>query len=1003
MKRTITLILASMLIICTLGTYAYAAETNIIKSAKITTDIPPKSGYPIERIADGKTNTPGVSDNKLESYSFPYYIELDFGGYTAELSKLKIYTMYGLNSGITNFDVAVMKDGEWNTVRKSIELKWDTSLPTPEERTIYFTEKPTAEKYRLIINNATLNWNEFRIDELEFYGSINGVADKKDISAFKAPYLLKSSSGNTTLPKTIHIKTKSGEEAELNVNWDNNTLDSEGVYSVSGTIDYYTEKPKALVDVYNINKDISAYSGNWAYETIKKSVQIGLLGSIDLSGTKDFTCRDAALIMFRKGKIDMQFISENYTEPEYPIYSSVKQAGLFDGIINGDFVPSRTLTRLEAVKLITKYSAMTGISKTTECDMAYTDIANLSAADKEVLKTAYEYGLIRNAAVFRPNDKITLGEFLSIAPQKSGTDGYIEKEYTDNGKVLKNPYMGFFSYYTDNGTLKYDVDYPNSEYFTSVTGLTSVYIRTPWAFFQPSKDVYDFSLIDAMIEKFKRVGYQICLRITASETGDEYATPKWVFEEGAAEYRWDTSKGGPTSSGGAVAPEYDDPIFLEYLEQFIAELAKRYDGNPNISFLDVGTLGVWGEGHTSNSGYEISETAVRAQLDIYSKYFKKTKVVFMDNTHKFLNVKDYAIEKGFGYRNDSFTGSFDQAPYWTRDRLERLEGFWQQAPVAMELCHYDWMVSNDYWKGGEGLYDLIWDNHASYLGLHGYSLELEKGNHDLFEKLSRRIGYRILPEQVSLSAKAVKAGNLSLKAMWKNLGVAQCYEGAYPAITLKDKDGNIVSVMVDSDFNVNALGVAPEGAAEGVMEENNFKLHALLPGGIYEAYLSLGSLSGTPEIAMPIDGDDGERRYYLGDVTVVGDYKVSAVKNADNSLELTFDVHDTCGSYSYFWPQITFFDASKGERGLAADYTLSLRDLHQNFQTAVTNKSKYTCSAEIKASQSMAGKTYNVYYSMHNLAKGDTVGMMLSDNGRYCPIGTASFDENLNMTFIPAN
>ncbi|MBI4327599.1 MAG: hypothetical protein HY674_20400 [Chloroflexi bacterium] len=34
---------------------------------------------------------------------------------------------------------------------------------------------------------------------------------------------------------------------------------------------------------------------------------------------------------------------------------------------------------------------------------------------------------------------------------------------------------------------------------------------------------------------------------------------------------------------------------------FLAAMARRYDGNPNVAFIDVGSFGMWGEGHTGFS------------------------------------------------------------------------------------------------------------------------------------------------------------------------------------------------------------------------------------------------------------------------------------------------------------------------------------------------------------------------------------------------------------------
>jgi hypothetical protein len=39
-------------------------------------------------------------------------------------------------------------------------------------------------------------------------------------------------------------------------------------------------------------------------------------------------------------------------------------------------------------------------------------------------------------------------------------------------------------------------------------------------------------------------------------------------------------------------PDYDDPVFLAKLDRYLAAMAARYDGNPEIAFVDVGALSV---------------------------------------------------------------------------------------------------------------------------------------------------------------------------------------------------------------------------------------------------------------------------------------------------------------------------------------------------------------------------------------------------------------------------
>ncbi len=61
-----------------------------------------------------------------------------------------------------------------------------------------------------------------------------------------------------------------------------------------------------------------------------------------------------------------------------------------------------------------------------------------------------------------------------------------------------------------------------------------------------------------------------------------------------------------------------------------------------------------------------------------------------------------------------------------------------------------------------------------------------------------------------------------------------------------------------SRFTVAMRHVAPRG----------FHAPPMKPG-LYTVFASVGSLDGTPRIALPMAGDDGQRRYRLGTMNVI--------------------------------------------------------------------------------------------------------------------------------------
>lgn len=104
---------------------------------------------------------------------------------------------------------------------------------------------------------------------------------------------------------------------------------------------------------------------------------------------------------------------------------------------------------------------------------------------------------------------------------------------------------------------------------------------------------------------------------------------------------------------------------------------------------------------------------------------------------------------------------------------------------------------------------------------------------------------------------------------WANVGVAPCYPGGHVALTLKDDKQGIVAVLVNPGFDVKSLETGPAGAAPEKTEAWVTGLADNLNPGPYRVFVSVGMLDGTPQIALPLDGDDGHRRYPLGSIEIL--------------------------------------------------------------------------------------------------------------------------------------
>jgi hypothetical protein len=425
-------------------------------------------------------------------------------------------------------------------------------------------------------------------------------------------------------------------------------------------------------------------------------------------------------------------------------------------------------------------------------------------------------------------------------------------------------------------------------------GLSTVYLRLPWAYLEPEEGSYNWAILDTPAQRWIAKGKKIALRLTCSENWMTYATPKWVKDAGAKGTHYRYGK-GRVENGGPWDPFFDDPIFLEKLEAFLAAYTKRYDGNPSVEFVDIGTYGLWGEGHTHASSEQDKIELQKLHIDLHLKYFKKTLLCISDDfaghnrPGKRFPITDYALSKGVTIRDDSILVQKGKHAWY---HAEMAQAFWPKLPVILEHEHYGSSKGRNAWDA-ERLEKSVEDYHASFMSIHWWPRVLLEENRETIDRINRRLGYRLLPTSVSWP-KRVSLGSTqgsyqqygdvtrngdvtkSFKVTWSwtNKGVAPCYPGGFPALTLKDNNGGIVSVLVDETLNLRGLKVGPIGKAPVKKHISEFIVGLYAPTtkpGTYDLYISVGKRDGTPVIAMPLQNDDGQRRYHLGIITLKDD------------------------------------------------------------------------------------------------------------------------------------
>lgn len=445
------------------------------------------------------------------------------------------------------------------------------------------------------------------------------------------------------------------------------------------------------------------------------------------------------------------------------------------------------------------------------------------------------------------------------------------RPYWDETIPLENPHKGWYHHFPDNHVNKYKI--ANDTDLTKFPGMDHLYIRLAWAYLEPLESQHNWQIIDQLIEKWVGLGLGIAFRISCRETStdrieQQFATPRWVMEAGAkGDFYRLGEKAGPE---GPWEPVFDDSVYLEKLGNFLKVFAARYDGQPWLRYVDIGSIGDWGEGHCwagSRTPYNFDQRKVH--VDLYLKSFTRSQLTItddfvyeiQDSTGR-IKMHHYIIEKGIAYRDDSplvnyYVGEFPET-YSVRSP-EYFAAVYRHRPVVFELEHYGTVKRQGNWTGEpeslmaqkatgqsgadffRGALELL---HATYIGYHGYAHEWLTDNPDLTVELLNRCGYWYFIHGVQLED-AWKAGELNtLQITWENRGVAPAYHPYDLVLKLSGPD--VFTVNLESGNQT----FQPEQA---LIKQYSLVLPKSMIPGEYTLSLKLFSPQAQETVFLPLD------------------------------------------------------------------------------------------------------------------------------------------------------
>jgi hypothetical protein len=264
------------------------------------------------------------------------------------------------------------------------------------------------------------------------------------------------------------------------------------------------------------------------------------------------------------------------------------------------------------------------------------------------------------------------------------------------------------------------------------------------------------------------------------------------------------------------------------------------------------------------SGTKVDMPPMKTRLEIIDAYTK----AFPNTTRLMLIGQDeamkHALSKGAGWRADCLGDC--SADGWNHMENSYPEAVtqgnalmtWVDAPVAWETC---WEMNHWVKEGWDvhAIFDYALEYHASYLN--NKSAPIPDGYRPEVERLTRKLGYRLVLRSIAAPAEAAPGDSWFVNMAWENVGVAPPYRDYRIAFRLIDSHGKSSVIATDQsiqgwlpgEFTVAETLRIPQGIAQGA---------ARLAVGIVDPGTS------QPAVRLAIEGRDKDGWYPLGVVEV---------------------------------------------------------------------------------------------------------------------------------------
>lgn len=310
-----------------------------------------------------------------------------------------------------------------------------------------------------------------------------------------------------------------------------------------------------------------------------------------------------------------------------------------------------------------------------------------------------------------------------------------------------------------------------------------VFIDVLWSEIEPEEGVYDFSAFDEEnhIDEWREQGKHAVLRFECDKPGktEHMDIPQWLYDKtgDGVFYQSDERHRG-------YSPNYDNPVFIDAHEKVIAALAEHFSDDNFIAYVELGSLGHWGEWHVYYGSGDGATIPLEPTRDIYVEHYVSA---FPDVRLLMRRPFNIAARLGLGLFDDTAgkpreTRKFLQwteqggnySPTEEQNALSPMPDFWKNAPVGGEFnsdISFSQMLGVDLAE----TVSLLQLCHTTFLGPHYPTANSEEngaGYEVAIAQVEKLLGYHLW---ITEAAAERQDDVVTITLRWKNNGIAPFY------------------------------------------------------------------------------------------------------------------------------------------------------------------------------------------------------------------------------------